>query len=377
MACVDSDSVELRQCGATCTPELGYWKRDPLAQLTQHALAVQDPAHPPHPVAPLLAGVPETMLWALHNRAAEAGRHDGVLTDPACLHIHGRIDYDFAARFGPPAGSLAVRAAAIDGALRRWLERHPDGIVVSLGEGLETQLRRVDNGRMRWLSVDLPEAISLRERFLPPTDRFRHCAISAADPAWMDEVDPSAGVFIVAQGLLMYLDPALVGALLSGIAERFPGAEIVFDAIPRWFSELTMSGVQQTPQYRLPPMPWGINTDEIAGVLRGWHPRLAQVAFLDYGAPRGFWRLAGEVIDRIPLARHAVPSLVQVSVGEMPGSDGAAAPDVVGMAEVRGRLAAAWFERAAAPFLTMGYVAMAAQAAAFAPIRVFLVGKKG
>jgi O-methyltransferase involved in polyketide biosynthesis len=32
---------------------------------------------------------------------------------------------------------------------------------VSLGEGLETQGRRVDNGRLRWLSVDLPDAIRL------------------------------------------------------------------------------------------------------------------------------------------------------------------------------------------------------------------------
>jgi O-methyltransferase involved in polyketide biosynthesis len=35
---------------------------------------------------------------------------------------------------------------------------------------------------MRWLSVDLPGAIRLRERFLPPTNRFRHIAASALDP---------------------------------------------------------------------------------------------------------------------------------------------------------------------------------------------------
>jgi hypothetical protein len=117
-------------------------------------------------IVPDLAGVSETMLWSLHNRASEARRPDGVLVDPESLHIRSAINYDFARHFGDPLGSLAARAVEIDRALRSWLEHHPEGIIVSLGEGLETQGRRVDNGRMRWLSVDLPDAIRLGSTFL-------------------------------------------------------------------------------------------------------------------------------------------------------------------------------------------------------------------
>ena len=263
-------------------------------------------------IAPSLADVPETMLWALHNRASEARRGDGILADPDSIRIHDSIDYDFTGQFGEPAGSLAMRAAAIDRALRHWLCDHPDGFVVSLGEGLETQALRVDNGRMQWLSVDLPDAIRLRERFLPPTDRFRHMAVSALDLAWMDAVDPSSGVFIVAQGLLMYLDPGSVGQLFAAVARRFPDADMVFDTIPPWFSQLTLVGLQQTPRYRLPPMPWGISRRAIAPALRGWGPALGEVAFLDYGMPRGVPQLVGQMIERIPAMRHEIPSLAHV-----------------------------------------------------------------
>jgi len=265
-------------------------------------------------IPPCLAGVPETMLWALHNRASEASRRDGILTDPDCLRIHQSIDYDFGRQFGTPAGSLASRAAAMDRTLARWIARHPDGIVVSLGEGLETQARRVDNGRVRWLSVDLPDAIRLRERFLPPTDRFRHAAVSALDPAWMDAVDPSRGVFIVAQGLLMYLEPDMVRTLLRTIAGRFPAAEMVFDVVPEWFSQLTLLGLNQTPHYRLPPMPWGINRDKIEPTLRHWLPRLAGVTFLDYRLPRGLPQAAARMIHHMSFIRHEVPSLVHVTL---------------------------------------------------------------
>jgi O-methyltransferase involved in polyketide biosynthesis len=243
-------------------------------------------------IAPNLAEVSETMLWALHNRASEARRRDGVLVDPNSVQIHDAIDYDFAHHFGDPAGSLAARAATIDRALRQWLERHPDGFVVSLGEGLETQCRRVDNGRMRWLSVDLPDAMRLRERFLTPTARFRHSAVSALDPAWMDTVGPSFGVFIVAQGLLMYLEPEAVRELLTGITHRFLGAEMVFDVVPRWFSRLTLQGLYQTPHYRLPPMPWGINRDEIEPMLRRGtcaSPMSRSLTIACHGDCRPFW----------------------------------------------------------------------------------------
>jgi O-methyltransferase involved in polyketide biosynthesis len=265
-------------------------------------------------VSPALGGVSETMLWSLHNRACEAKRDDGILVDPDSIVIHAAMDYDFDGRFGEPGGSLAMRAAAIDRALRLWLETHPDGLVVSLGEGLETQARRVDNGRMRWLSVDLPDAIRLRERFLPQTDRFRHLALSALDESWMDAVDASSGVFIVAQGLLMYLDRPLVRRLLSGIAERFPGADLIFDVVPLWFSHLTVMGLQQTPQYRLPAMPWGIGRESIAATLQGWHWRFADCVFLDYGAPRGWPLLLTRAMHEIPSARHELPCLVHVTI---------------------------------------------------------------
>jgi O-methyltransferase involved in polyketide biosynthesis len=270
-------------------------------------------------IAPDLADVSETMLWALHNRATEAGRRDGILVDPDSVRIRNAIDYDFAGRFGDPIGSLAVRAAEIDRALRRWLERHPDGFVVSLGEGLETQVRRVDNGCVRWLSVDLPKAIRLRERFLAPTERFRHIGVSALDVTWMDAVDPSSGVFIVAQGLLMYLESEAVRRLYSCIADRFPGAEMVFDVVPRWFSRLTLLGLNQTPQYRLPPMPWGINRDELEPTLRRWHPGLNDVEFLDYHAPRGLPLFLAHVLDHIPVVRHEVPSLVHATLATTVG----------------------------------------------------------
>ena len=195
---------------------------------------------------------------------------------------------------------------------------------MGLADGLETQAWRVDNGRMRWLSVDLPEAVAIRRRFLPESDRFRDLACSALDFRWMDEVDASRGVMITAQGLLMYLEPADVMRLIAGCAERFPGGAMLFDVIPCWATWLTRRGLQKTKAYRLPPMPWGLNTDELA-TIRSFHPNIVQVREVDIGRGRGlFFRYVIPLWKWLPVLRNKRPSFVLLGFGSgvQPASGG-------------------------------------------------------
>ena len=212
-----------------------------------------------------LGDVPETLLWTLHQRRTEARRPDAVIRDPVAVALVDRIDFPFAERFG--VGGLgqwqALRARAFDGEVRRFLAASPGGTVVALGEGLETGFWRVDDGTVQWVGVDLPEAIDLRRRLLPASDRRREVACSATDPRWMDEVDPARPVLITAQGLLMYLEPEDVHGLLVAAARRFPDAPLVFDAVPRWLAERTRRGNVVTREgYRPPPWRWALDAAE-------------------------------------------------------------------------------------------------------------------
>jgi O-methyltransferase involved in polyketide biosynthesis len=258
---------------------------------------------------PNLTGVPETMLWTLYNRAVEAKRADGVFRDPESIRIHDALDYDYARSFGDPDAAHALRALESDKLLRTWMAAHPGGTVVSLGEGLETQALRVDDGIVRWLSIDLPEAIAIRERFIDETDRRRHLSMSATDHTWMDGVDAEKRVFVVAQGLFMYLEEAEVAALIQEFTSRFPGSELFFDSIPRWFSEQTMKGMNRTPDYELPPMPWGINTFEIEPFLRECNGSLLSCTNMPYQLPRGWLRLFMGVMGAMPGLKNRVPTM--------------------------------------------------------------------
>lgn len=267
---------------------------------------------PAVPAAVRLSGVPETLLWTLHNRAQEAMRPDALLRDPEAVRLYRAIDYDYVRSFGKPDGSHALRSRMFDAALRPWLAGHPGGTVVELACGLETQFQRCDDGRVKWLCVDVPETIAVRERLLPPSERCRHVACSALDLSWLDEVDATKGVFLTAQGLLMYFEARQVQTLLAAIDARFPGAELMFDTIPPWFSRKTLAGFQKTAHYRAPPMPWGIRHRYIAATLGRWMPHVEHIDILPYGFYRG---LAGKllpVFSRTPGLRNLLPSIVRV-----------------------------------------------------------------
>ncbi|WP_030238933.1 class I SAM-dependent methyltransferase [Streptomyces sp. NRRL S-350] len=249
---------------------------------------------------PELAAVPETALWTLWHRALEARRPDTVLPDPKAVELVDRIDFPFAEKFGENtllSQLQALRAACFDREVADFLERCPRGTVVGLGDGLETQAWRVDNGRAAWLSVDLPETAALRERLLPPDERHRILACSANDPRWMDEVDPADGVLVSTEGLLMYLRPQEVRELIAACAERFPGGSLVLDAVPRWFSRRAVEGRLRDRYYQAPPMPFGMDADE-RGKLATAHPAVTDVREV---YPEGG---RGPVRALLPLARR-------------------------------------------------------------------------
>ncbi len=263
---------------------------------------------------PELSGIPETLLWPLWNRAMEQKNKNSILDDPMSLDLLSRLDYDFRGSFGKPDAGHAIRARVIDDALKEWLVEHPSGPVVSLGEGLDSQFWRVDNGLVNWISVDLPESVGLREKMLPAEPRLKHVPCSALDPAWMEEVPKDKPVFIVLAGLLMYFTKTEVGDLMRRIGDRFPGSRLIFDVIPQWLSRKTLKGHYVTKSYRAPEMPWGLNYGD-ADKLLSFHPAYRIRHRMTYADPFPERMLPYSLLAKIPWARNNLaPWMVHMEI---------------------------------------------------------------
>jgi len=178
-----------------------------------------------------LGAVQETLLIPLLARAEATRKKSGLLRDPKAVEIVDALDYDFGKWVGIRSlVGASIRARMFDEEVRAFLAEHPSGTVVEIGAGLNTRYERLDNGRARWLELDLPDSMALRRRFFGDTERRTMIAASAFDTDWYARLEALPPPYcFVSEAVIIYFDKARVEALLGRLATRFSGSVLLTD----------------------------------------------------------------------------------------------------------------------------------------------------
>ncbi|WP_407664955.1 class I SAM-dependent methyltransferase [Mycolicibacterium pulveris] len=250
-----------------------------------------EPAEPVDADASILTEVSETALLTLNGRAHQARHPKAIIDDPMAIRLVEAIDFDFD-KFGRKGQEMALRSLAFDRAAIEYLSAHPSATVVALAEGLQTTFWRLSkalpDADFRWITVDFEPIIALRKKLLPSSPRITNIAQSALDYGWMDAVDTSAGVFITAEGLLMYLQPEEAMDLITECPTRFPGGQMIFDLPPVLVKKFAPKGMRSSRRYRVPPMPFSLSASQLAD-LADTVPGIRAVHDLPMPRGRGFF----------------------------------------------------------------------------------------
>lgn len=179
------------------------------------------------------SGAQETMLATLYGHALDSRSPNSVLHDDEADRTVRRIDYDFRKTGvkGTTAAGVALRARQLDDWTAEFLAGHPQATVLHLACGLDTRVHRLGPPpSVRWLDVDYPEVIELRERLLPrPAGDYRMIGASVTGEEWLDEVPDDRPTVAVFEGLTMYLHKEDGKRLIQRITGRFPGGQLLFD----------------------------------------------------------------------------------------------------------------------------------------------------
>lgn len=185
-----------------------------------------------------LDDVAETLLATLYIRALETQRPDALLKDQKAL--------DLLTRMGPAFDrirsihmdeedrvAIILRNREIDNLTRDFLARQRESAVVHIGCGLDSRFERVEDGRVEWYDLDLPEVIELRRKLIGGEGpRYHLLPASAFDRSWFAALSRSQdrAFLFIAEGVFQYFEGAQVKALVLALREHFPEAELVFDA---------------------------------------------------------------------------------------------------------------------------------------------------
>jgi len=255
-----------------------------------------------------LSGVAETLLMTLYIRAMESQRPDALIKDEKAVALVTEMSYDFnrvrqVHMDEDDKVTVILRNLEFDRYARDFLARHPEAVVVHIGCGLDSRFERVDNGKVEWYDLDLPEVIELRRKLIGDEGKRYHLlGCSAFDSAWLDAVsDHRQRPFLfLAEGVLMYFEEARVKWLVLTLRDRFPGAELVIDAFSPFIvqaNNLRMSITKLGARYH-----WGLKRGQ---EIEGWGDGirlLDEWGYFDRPEPR---------LDHIRWMRH-IPLLARV-----------------------------------------------------------------
>ena len=221
-----------------------------------------------------LGEVQKTLLIPLWARAKESERRNPLIRDAHACELVDQLDYDFESVIGrmPRVAVLncVVRARHIDAMLLDILKEFPDAVIVNIGAGLDTTFQRIDNGRIFWYDLDLPDTMDLRKRLIPEGDRNRMIAKSVFDRSWFDEIKVRRTKMVfIAAGVLVYLQQEDIKALFLDLMREFPGSEIIFEIYSKlllWLRRRAVEKREGRPDL-VAPFRWGIGS---AGRISKW-----------------------------------------------------------------------------------------------------------
>jgi hypothetical protein len=201
-------------------------------------------------INPLLTGSAETMLQSFYARAKYSRKKNAKFYDAKAIELVGKIDYDFskAEKDSTMSNGVIARTIVFDELVKDFINKNPDCTVVNIACGLDTRFYRMDNGRIIWFNVDLPETIEVRDAIYHESGRVSTIGISATDPAWADKVAKRGKMLFIIEGLSMYLTSDENAQMLSIIRDKFDNATVLMECLAKkWVNkERTEKSIQDT-----------------------------------------------------------------------------------------------------------------------------------
>ena len=201
-------------------------------------------------IKPILTGAAETMLQSFYARAKYSRTKNHKFYDAKAIELVEKIDYDFskAEKDSTMSDGVIARTIVFDELVKDFIDKNPDCTVVNIACGLDTRFYRMDNGKITWYNVDLPETIEVRDAIYGESGRVSTIGISALDPAWAEKVTKRGKMLFVIEGLSMYLTSEENAQMLSVIRDNFDNATVFFETISkRWVNgEKAEKSIQET-----------------------------------------------------------------------------------------------------------------------------------
>ncbi len=218
--------------------------------------------------------IEETFLLPLWGRAYETKKKQPRLVDTKAVEIINQIDYDFSniekTQSVSQHGWIA-RSLHIDQMIKEFIDKYPNATIVNIGCGMDTTFTRIDNGKILFYELDLPDVIALRKNFYEETDRHKSIASSFLETEYFKEITVNDSILFIAGGVFMYFSEQQIKNFFQKAADYFKNCDFYFDTLSPKVIQMAKKKVLDDGGMEMEIKEgWGIKP---ISVLETWDPR--------------------------------------------------------------------------------------------------------
>lgn len=175
-------------------------------------------------------GVNKTLYIPLYGKAY-VSKKGIILNDKTAEQIWEKEGFELKGKSKSKwlAYYMGMRSAVFDKWLKAQMEEDEEAIILHIGCGMDSRIRRVGTNGHTWYDVDFPDVIQERKLYYQEDEFYHMIESDARKNAWISALPESKNAIIVMEGVTMYFKTDELKQLLKDLTNHFNRVSILMD----------------------------------------------------------------------------------------------------------------------------------------------------
>ena len=175
-------------------------------------------------------GVNKTLYIPLYGKAY-VSKKGIILNDKIAEQIWEKEGFELKGKSKSKwlAYYMGMRSAVFDNWLKARMEEDEEAIILYIGCGMDSRIRRVGTNGRTWYDVDFPDVIQERKLYYQEDESYHMIESDARKNAWISALPESKNAIIVMEGVTMYFKTDELKQFLKDLTNHFNRVNILMD----------------------------------------------------------------------------------------------------------------------------------------------------
>ncbi len=124
---------------------------------------------------------------------------------------------------------MSMRAVVYDEWIKCKLVNAVTSVVLHIGCGLDSRVKRVSAENINWYDIDFADVIAERRKYYDESEFYHMLSADMRETGWESRIAGNQNAIVILEGVSMYFAPEELVELLSSLSHHFTSVSLLMD----------------------------------------------------------------------------------------------------------------------------------------------------